>query len=278
MRILVTGAGGGIGRAFLERASSGHEVVPLTHRDLPVEDAGAVSARVRDERPDLVLHLAAKTSVDACEEDPDAARLVNARGTGNVARAAKEAGSLLVALSTDYVFDGEKGEPYDETDAPNPVNAYGRSKVEAERAVEDAGGAYIIVRTSWVFGSEGEFVRRSVDRLAAGREAGAIVDQVGTPTPVGHLAERLLPVVEAGLRGVVHLAGAEPTTWFDVLIRAKALGNLPGQVIEREADELGRPARRPRNSALTSRILSRTAVPPFPPLDEGIREVVADVR
>jgi dTDP-4-dehydrorhamnose reductase len=278
VRIAVTGAGGGLGRAFLARGAAGHEIFPFTHRELPVEDAPTVMERLGPIEPDVVLHLAAMTSVDGCERDPQAAFRANVRGTLNVAQATMDANALLVALSTDYVFDGEKEEPYDEGDEPNPVNAYGGSKLRAERAAAEIGVELLVVRTSWVFGAPDEFVRRSVERLAAGGEVGGIVDQTGTPTYVGHLAERLVPLIESGVRGVVHLAGPEPVTWFDVLARAKELGDLPGEVVEQKADELGRLAPRPRNSALTSVVLPDTDVRPLPPLDDALREVLADVR
>jgi dTDP-4-dehydrorhamnose reductase len=278
VRIAVTGAGGGLGRAFLARGAGGHDVIPFTHRDLAVEDAQATRAILLGAKPEVVLHLAARTSVDGCQAAPEGAMLVNAQGTANVARAAREAGASLVVLSTDYVFDGEKEGPYDERDEANPLSVYGRTKLQAERAVSEAGGRWLVLRTSWVFGAEGEFVRRAVERLARGEEVGGIVDQTGTPTYVGHLAERLVPLIESEPWGIVHLAGPEPTTWFDVLVRAKALGDLPGEVVEQKADELDRPAPRPRNSALTSVVLPTTGVPPMPPLDEGIREVVAGVR
>jgi dTDP-4-dehydrorhamnose reductase len=279
MRIAVTGAGGGVGRAFRERGARGHEVIGFAHRDLPVEDADVVHDRLGSARPDVVLHLAAMTSVDGCEEDPESAAAVNVRGTANVAGATERSGALLVLLSTDYVFDGEKEEPYDERDEPHPLSVYGASKLRAEEVAQEAlpEERVVVIRTSWVFGAEGEFVRRSVAGLKAGEELGGIVDQTGTPTYVRHLAERLLPVVEAGLRGVVHLAGPEPTTWFDVLIRARDLGGLPGSVVEQKADELDRPAPRPRNSALRSVILPGTSVPPMPPLDEALRELVGEV-
>jgi dTDP-4-dehydrorhamnose reductase len=278
VRIAVTGAGGGLGRAFLERGTFGHDVTAFTHADLPVEKAEAVRDAVADARPDAVVHLAAMTSVDGCQLNRAGARAVNVEGTVNVARASMEAGAVLVALSTDYVFDGEKDGPYDEEDAPNPLNVYGWSKLRAERAIRSVGGEWIVVRTSWVFGAEGEFVRRAVERLAAGQEVGGIVDQVGTPTYVCHLAERVVPLIESGLRGVVHLAGPEPGTWFDVLARAKAMGELPGEVVGQKADELDRPAPRPKNSALTSVVLPREGVPPMPHVDDGIREVLASVR
>lgn len=278
MRIAVTGAGGGLGRAFLARGAADHQIFPFTHRELPVEDATVVVNRLGPVKPDVVLHLAAKTSVDDCERDPEAAFRINVRGSLNMAEATAAADALLVLLSTDYVFDGEKEEPYDERDEPNPVNAYGGSKLRAERAATELGVELLVVRTSWVFGAPGEFVRRSAERLAAGGEVGGIVDQTGTPTYVGHLAERLVPLVQSGVRGVVHLAGPEPTSWFDLLARATKIGDLPGDVVEQKADELGRLAPRPRNSALTSVVLPDTDVRPMPPLDEALREVLADVQ
>lgn len=277
MRIAVTGAGGGMGRALLDLMPRNHDVHPFAHGDLPVEDEDAVVERLLEVRPDVVIHLAAKTSVDGCEEDPEGAQRVNAQGTAHVALAAERAGALLVALSTDYVFDGDKDEPYDERDEPNPLSVYGRTKLAGERAATAIASEHLVVRTSWVFGAEGEFVRRAVKRLARGEEVGGIVDQVGTPTYVGHLAERLLLLAGSGIRGLVHLAGPEPTTWFDVLARARELGDLPGQVVEQKAADLDRRAPRPGNSGLTSVVLPGTSVPPLPPLDHGIREVLTAV-
>jgi dTDP-4-dehydrorhamnose reductase len=278
VRIAVTGAGGGLGRAFLESEAGAHDLVPFTHAELPVEDGAAVRERLAQAGPDMILHLAAMTSVDGCEVDPERAFAVNVRGTDSVARAAAAAGAVLVVLSTDYVFDGGKEDAYDERDVPNPLSVYGASKLQGEEAAAAAmpPADLATVRTSWVFGAPGEFVRRSVGLLAAGQEVGGIVDQVGTPTYVRHVAERLVPLVEAGVRGVVHLAGAQPATWFEVLSRARELGDLPGRVIEQKADELDRPAPRPRNSALTSAILPSTVVPPMPPPDEGLREIVEE--
>ncbi|MGH2724446.1 MAG: dTDP-4-dehydrorhamnose reductase [Actinomycetota bacterium] len=278
MRVVVTGARGGLGRALLARTPPDHDAVPLSHHELPVEDAQAVPERIGAARPDVVLHLAAKTSVDGCEADPAGAAVVNALGTANVAVAAQRAGALLVAMSTDYVFDGEKGEPYDERDEPNPLSAYGRSKLAGERAARAIASDHLVVRTSWVFGAEDEFVRRSVAWLAAGEEVGGIVDQVGTPTYVAHLAERLWGLVGSAVRGTVHLAGPEATTWYDLLVRAKELGDLPGEVVEQKAADLDRAAPRPANSALASVVLPEAGIPALPPLYEALREVIDAVR
>lgn len=244
MRIAVTGAGGGLGRAFLPEVPSRHDVHAFTHDDLPVEDRHAVMQRLLPVQPAVVLHLASMTSVDGCERDPDRAYLVNALGTRNVAFAAREAGALLVTISTDYVFDGSKDEPYHEFDRPSPISVYGASKLAGE--VEAAAHApdHLIVRTAWVYGAGDDFVTGAIRRLASGEEVGGIVDRVGSPTFVGHLADRLLPLVLSGLRGVVHLAGPEPTTFHDMLVRARALGDLPGSVVEQKAADLDLPAER----------------------------------
>lgn len=277
MRVAVTGAGGGVGRLFLDQVPSEHEVFPFTHEELPVEDRGAVTKGLVACSPDVVIHLAAMTAVDACELNPDAAFRVNALGTGNVARAARAAGALVVAVSTDYVFDGSKGEPYHEFDPPNPLSVYGRSKLAGEweaRLVPE----HLIVRTSWVFGGGNDFVSRSVRRLAAGEDVSAIADRRSTPTYVRHLAERLLPLAASGVRGVVHLGGPEPMTWFDLLVRAKQLGGLAGEVGEVKEEDLGRPAPRPADSSLTSLVASEDGVPPMPPLDDAVRDLVGRIR
>ena len=273
MRIAVTGAGGGLGRALLERALEGHEVAAFTHADLPVEDRHAVMQRLVPAEPALILHCAAMTAVDACEEDPDRAYLINALGTRNVALAAREAGAVLVAVSTDYVFDGEKGAPYHEFDAPSPLSVYGASKLAGEREAALA-PEHLIVRTSWVFGAGSDFVSGAVRRLAAGEEVGGLVDLHGTPTYVGHLADRLVPLARSGARGVVHLGGPERMTFLDLLARAKEVGSLPGTLVEQKSGDLGRPARRPADASLTSLVLESTGVAPMPPIEEALQEVV----
>ncbi len=204
--------------------------------------------------------------------------MVNALGTRNVALAAVRAGAVLVYVSTDYVFDGEKGEAYHEFDLPNPLSVYGQSKLAGEREAEHLAPDHLVVRTSWVFGGGRDYLSAALARLAAGEVVPAIVDLVGTPTYVGHLAERLLPAVLSGHRGVLHLGGPEITSWYDVLARVVRTTGLPGEVIEQKADELGRPARRPAHSALTSLVLETTDVPPMPSLDEAIHEVLENVR
>ncbi|MGH2656966.1 MAG: dTDP-4-dehydrorhamnose reductase [Actinomycetota bacterium] len=276
MRIAVTGAGGGLGRAFVASVPAGHEVSEFARADLDVRHHDQVVRTLVPLEPDLILHLAAMTSVDGCQAEPGRASETNVLGTFNVAVAARRSGARLVALSTDYVFDGEKGAPYDEGDRPNPLSVYGWTKLAGERAAEAVAPDLLVVRTAWVFGSGKDFLSRAVRELRAGEEVGGIVDQVGSPTHVAHLAERLLPLVESDVRGVVHLAGPEATTWHDVLVRAKRAGGLAGEIVGQKADEVGRPAPRPANSSLTSVVLPGTMVPAMPPLDEAIERVLSD--
>jgi dTDP-4-dehydrorhamnose reductase len=278
MRIVVTGAEGGVGRALVDRAADRHEVVGFGHGDFPVERREVVLAGIREARPQVVVHLAAMTAVDACEEDPERAFAVNATGTANVADAAAKAGSLLVYTSTDYVFDGEKAEPYVESDAPSPISAYGKSKLAGEDEVRARAPEHLVVRTGWLFGAGDDFFSRAVGKMAAGQQAGGLVDRTGTPTYVPHLADRLLALAGSDLRGLVHLSGPEPCTWFDLLARARDAAALPGEPVEQRSADLGLPAHRPRNSALASEILPVPGVAPMPPLDEALRAMLGTVR
>ena len=276
MRIAVTGAGGGLGRAFVATASGAHKGHGFARADLDVRDHDAVIRALVPLEPEVILHCAAMTSVDGCQAEPGRASETNVLGSFNVAAAARRSGARFVALSTDYVFDGEKSAPYDERDRPNPLSVYGWTKLAGERAAEAVAPDLLVVRTAWVFGSGTDFLSRAVRRMRAGEEVGGIVDQVGSPTHVVHLAERLLPLVESDVRGIVHLAGPEATTWHDVLVRAKRAGGLSGEVVEQKADEVGRPAPRPANSSLTSVVLPGTRVAAMPPLDEAIERVLSD--
>lgn len=275
MRLAVTGAGGGLGRAFMAVVPSHHDVVPFTHADLDIGDHHAVMQTIVPLKPDAIVNLAAFTKVDACETDPLSAMRANALGPQSLALAARACGAVLLHVSTDYVFDGEKGSPYDELDAPNPRSIYARSKLAGEELVRRVIPEHFVVRTGFVFGGGTDYISGAVARLVQGETVGALSDRIGTPTYVRHLAERILPLVLTGRFGTYHLAGPEPTTWFDVLGRVRAAGNLPGQVTPQRADDLALPALRPRNSALTSVFVSELGLAPFPPLEVALRELLA---
>jgi len=270
-RVLITGAGGQLGRALAEEFAPDSDLVALSHEDWDV--AFAPSDNVSQGGFDLVLHAAAWTDVDGAEADPQGASAVNVGGTANVAALSVLLGAPLIAFSTDYVFDGRKGEPYVESDAPNPISAYGRSKLLGEAA---AGEDAWIVRTSWLFGPTGHNFVRTMLRLGAERDEVAVVDdQRGCPTFVGHLASAVRELVDADLpRGLWHLAAAGDCTWADLAEAIFAEARLDCRVRRITTEELGRPAPRPASAVLRS---ERVDAPALPHWREGLRACLRQI-
>jgi dTDP-4-dehydrorhamnose reductase len=277
VRLVVTGAGGRLAREFLDVVPAHHDVVPLPRGDLDVGDHDAVMRTIPALEPDAVLHLAAYTDVDGNEHDPARAFRDNARGAHSVALATASCGAAIVHVSTDYVFDGTKGAPYDESDAPSPISVYGRAKALAERLVAQACAQHLIVRSGFLFGSGTDHLSTQVARIRRGEPGVGIADRVGTPTFVRDLAERLVPLLLTRRWGTYHLAGPEPTTWLDVLVRCREMAGLPGAVEPQRAIDIGLVAPRPSFSALTSVMVPGTPVPPFPPLDDALRRFLERV-
>jgi dTDP-4-dehydrorhamnose reductase len=271
VRIVVTGAGGGLGRAFLAAIPAHHDVVALTHDDLDIGSFDDVMRTVPFLRPELIVNCAAFTAVDANETDRGRAYRDNGAGPGHLGHAARRSGATLLHVSTDYVFDGTKGAPYDELDEPSPLSVYGRAKLVGERAVREATPDHVIVRVGYVFGGGGDYLTGAVRQLAAGEEAGGLVDRIGTPTFVEDIAVRLLPIALAGRPGTVHLAGPEPTTWHDVLLRATSIAELSGTVVPQTASSLGLPAPRPADSSLASLVVEELSRSPMPLLNDALR-------
>ena len=242
-------------------AFSADDVVALTRADWdvsypPPADLGDV---------DLVLHAAAWTDVDGAEADPQEASAVNVGGTKEVAAI----GAPIVYFSTDYVFDGSKRSPYVESDPPNPLSAYGRSKAFGEAA---AGEGSWIVRSSWLFGPTGHNFVRTMLQLGAERDEVAVVDdQVGSPTYVGHLAAATREVVQLE-PGIWHVAADGQCTWAEFAGAIFEEAGIECRVRPITTEELGRPARRPGYSVLQS---ERPDAPRLPHWREGLRECLA---
>jgi dTDP-4-dehydrorhamnose reductase len=260
-RVVITGAGGQLGRALAE-AFGDRELVALSHKDwdvtLPPPELEA----------DLVLHAAAWTDVDGAEADPQGAAAVNVGGTQNAAAL----GAPLVYYSSDYVFDGRKTSPYVESDAPNPLSAYGRTKAHGEAA---AGSAAWIVRSSWLFGPTGRNFLRTMLRVGAERdEVDVVDDQRGSPTYVAHLADATRRVVELP-HGTYHVAAAGDCTWAEFAEAIFAEAGLRCSVRRISTGELGRPAPRPRYSVLRS---EKPETPVLPNWRRGLRECLERVE
>lgn len=213
---MLTGAGGQLGRSLVA-ALAPAELAPLSHAALDVRDAGAVEAAVAGMRSDVVVHCAALTDTARCEREPQLARAVNGEGALNVARACQRAGARLIAISTNEVFDGRSRQPYRETDATRPLNAYGLSKLDGECLAASACADTLIVRTAWLYGDGEHNFPARVLAMARGQRAVRLVDdEVASPTSCDDLAAAIASLIAAGAApGVYHLVNAGEASRYD---------------------------------------------------------------
>ena len=280
MRVLVTGAAGQLGLDVVRAwTAAGDDVTALDREALNVTDRDAVVRLVGAARPDVVVNCAAWTAVDACEGDPERADAANGRAVQHLAEVCDAVGSRLVQISTDYVFDGTLDRPYREHDATNPRSVYGRSKRAGELAALAMGDMSVVVRTSWVCGTHGSNMVKTVLRLAAERPELAFVDdQVGHPTFTQDLAPLLRRVVTDGLHGLVHATNQGACSWYDFAREVvAAAGHDPSMVRPIATADLQppRPAPRPANSVLENAALVAAGIPLLRHHREAVVETVA---
>jgi dTDP-4-dehydrorhamnose reductase len=276
MRIVVTGAAGQLGHELVVAAREAkHGVVALSRADLDITDRDAVARAMSEAHPDVVIHAAAWTAVDACESDPAKAHLVNVEGTHNVVVAARAVGARTVYISTDYVFDGTKIGPYVEDDVPNPQSEYGRSKLAGEQEMDDDD---LIVRISWVCGFHGANMVKTILKLMQSQpELRFVDDQVGNPTMADDAARGIIRLVEHGARGVWHLTNEGATSWYgfagDVL---EAAGQDRTRVKPIKTIDLQppRPAQRPANSVLANTKVMGSGIEHLPHYRESLHRLV----
>ena len=261
MKILLTGKNGQIGWELMRVLAPVGEVVALERDALDLAVPEQIVSAVRSVRPDLIVNAAAYTNVDRAEAEPEVAMQVNGVAPAILAEESRRLGALLIHYSTDYVFDGTKPTAYVETDPPNPINSYGRSKLEGERAIQANGCRHLILRTSWVYGMRGRNFLLTILRLARELpELRVVDDQLGCPTWCRDVAvataELIGKVSTERAGGLFHLASKEATTWHGFAIEIlRALGNeTPVRAIP--TTEYPTPTRRPSNSALSSRAIA----------------------
>ncbi len=252
MRVMLFGSSGLLGQELIKELS-GEQLTALSSKDADLRDQARIRDVIRDSRPDWIILAAAYTDVDGCESNRDLAFAVNCEGAINVAQAAREAGSRLMFLSTDYVFDGSKRSPYEISDAKNPTSVYGESKARAEERLIEILPEVCIVRTSWLFGHGGKCFPATILKLATTRpEISVVNDQRGSPTFTPDLASALVQLCRASARGIVHVTNSGNCTWYEFATEIVRASEMPTAIKPVTTAEFPRPARRPAYSVLSS--------------------------
>ncbi|HLV86412.1 MAG TPA: dTDP-4-dehydrorhamnose reductase [Candidatus Sulfotelmatobacter sp.] len=259
--MMVLGGSGLLGKALLadlhKEGLRGEKLFAPASGELDIRDFASVQKAVAERRPEWIILSAAYTDVDGCETHPELAFSVNRDGAVNAARAAKDAGSRLLFLSSDYVFNGKKSSPYETDDARDPQSVYGRSKAEAEVRLLDLLPGCCIVRTSWLFGVGGKCFPDTILKIAADRPVLEVVnDQRGCPTYAPDLARAIVALCRQGASGIVHATNAGECSWFEFAVEILKSAGLPNEVRPVSTQRMARPAPRPAYSVLSPRSLA----------------------
>jgi dTDP-4-dehydrorhamnose reductase len=279
MKVLITGANGQLGHELVRATiAAGHEVVATSHETLDITDKTAVDDVITSARPDVVIHAAAWTAVDACESDPAKALLVNGTATKYIADAAHAVGAHVVYISTDYVFDGSKSSPYDEGDATNPQSVYGSSKLAGERAL---GATDAIVRIAWVCGFYGANMVKTILRLAEQPQLKFVDDQIGNPTFADDAAEMIVRLAIEKRPGIWHVTNQGDVSWYEFAREVLIAGGFDAdKVVPIKTHELQppRPATRPFNSVLNNAMLKNAGIALLPDFREPLARLVSQIQ
>ena len=260
MKVLLTGRNGQVG-SELEKVLQ--PALATDRAALELADADAIRRLVREHKPDVIVNAGAYTAVDKAEDEPDLAMAVNGQAPGVLAEEAKRLGALLVHYSTDYIFDGAKRSPYVEDDAPNPLGVYGRTKLEGEARIRASGCRHLIVRTAWVYGRGGNFVRAILRQAERGAALRVVDDQIGAPTWAHDIALATALLIGKGAEGTFHVSAAGAASWYEVALEILRLAGRRTEVRAVSTAEYGAKAPRPRYSVLDNGKLRGTGIAPI---------------
>ncbi|MFM1655465.1 dTDP-4-dehydrorhamnose reductase [Brevibacillus sp. B_LB10_24] len=278
MKIAITGSSGQLGFDLIRVLGSGNELFPFSKKDLNVADCDKVIQTFELIRPDVIVHAAACTHVDRAEAERELTYQVNAIGSRNVAVGAQKVGAKLIYISTGYVFDGKKAEPYDEFDQPSPVGVYGASKLAGERYVQMFCDRFFIVRTSWMYGIQGSnFVTKIVSRVLDGQQIYVVDDKFGSPTYSNDLARFIRQLMTTEKYGLYHAANEGGCSRYEFAKAILQAANITGiEVIAVRSDHFQLSAERPDNSVLDSMAIRLNQLPPLRDWRDALQSFFAD--
>ena len=277
MEIMITGAGGQLGQDCLRVFGKAHQVSALGRQELDITRRSHVNETVAQIQPDLIINCAAHTGVDACETETERARELNVSGPRFLAQSAARSGSLLVHISTDYVFDGQKPIPdgWVEEDDTRPLSVYGKTKLAGERAVSEVTENYIILRTAWLYGIQGHNFLKTMLKLThanPSREFKVVNDQFGSPTWSFRLAQQIKKLVEKNARGIYHATAEGVCTWYDLADYFLEKMNVPHRLVPCTSEEFPTAAVRPKNSILANRRLEEAGINIMAPWQDDVAQ------
>lgn len=276
MKIVVLGATGMLGTDVSKILTATHQVLPRTRKDWDITDAAACRANITATKPQIVINCAAFTRVDDCESEPDKAFLVNGEAVKHIADACQLAKIRFIQISTDYVFDGQRGTPYREEDNPNPINIYGQSKLKGEEYALKIPYS-LVVRTSWLYGHNGPNFVDTIVRKAKKKGTLTVVDdQLGSPTYTLDLAVAISILIEKEIAGIIHVTNSGFCSWYEFAREIlKIAGKNDVSVVPIKTADFTRPAKRPHFSALDSSRYTAITGAPLRPWPEALADYLA---
>jgi dTDP-4-dehydrorhamnose reductase len=280
MKVVVTGAAGQLGQdVLLELARKNHQAFGADRQQLDITIEENVLAYISEVKPDVILHCAAYTNVDGAEENEELAYQINAAGTEYLAKAAKQTGTKLLYVSTDYVFDGTATEPYEVDEPTKPLGAYGRTKLAGEQLLQKHLEEFFIVRTAWVFGVHGNNFVKTMIRLGKERgEVGVVHDQVGSPTYTVDLARFMVELMETDKYGIYHATNSGICSWYEFAVEIFKQAEMNVKVNPLTSDQFPRPAARPKYSVLSKKMIEQQGLTPLRDWKEALSAYLAESR
>lgn len=279
MKILITGSNGMLGHELIEVLNDNHELILTTSETLDITDKNHVIEFISENKPDIVINSAAYTNVDGCEENQETAYSVNGEGVRNLALGCSEIDCPLVHISTDYVFNGENTRPWVEDDGVEPINIYGKSKLEGEEAILEILDKFFIIRTAWLYGINGNNFPKTMLELSKNHSQITVVyDEVGAPTYAFDLAKAISQLIETDYYGIYHITNSGSCSWCEFARYIFEIAGKDVKVVPVTASEFARPAPRPHYSVLENKKWIENGFSPLRSYKDAIKDYIELIK